>query len=65
MHHRDRGHAGSPGPSYTDQNVTGIHLYHNLALIEKGLNAEQANAAWRPRYDPMRDMPAPQRVNGE
>ncbi|MDF5753461.1 class I SAM-dependent methyltransferase [Spongiactinospora sp. TRM90649] len=65
LHHRDRLHDGPYEPSYTDQSVTGIHLYHNLAFIEKGRNAEQANAAWRPRHDPMRDLPAPHREYGE
>ncbi|GAA0730953.1 class I SAM-dependent methyltransferase [Dactylosporangium roseum] len=60
LHHRDRMHDGPYEPSYTDQNVAGIFLHHNLAFVEKGRNTEQANAAWRPRYDPMRDLPAPQ-----
>jgi hypothetical protein len=27
-------------PSYTDRNVVGLHFYHNLAIVEKGVNAE-------------------------
>ncbi len=35
-------------PSYTDQNVVAIHVYHNLVIIEKGWNAERT----RRRGDP-------------
>lgn len=65
LHHRDRLHDGPYQPTYPDLTVTGLHLYHNLAFIEKGRNTEQANAAWRPRSDPMRDLPDPQRAAGE
>jgi hypothetical protein len=27
-------------PTYTDRNIVAIHAYHNLAIIEKGANAE-------------------------
>jgi hypothetical protein len=30
-------------PTYTDLNVVGVHFYHNLAIIEKGTNAEGTN----------------------
>jgi hypothetical protein len=30
-------------PTYTDLNVAGLHFYHNLAIIEKGRNAEGTN----------------------
>ncbi len=33
-------------PSYPDQHVVGVHAYHNLAFIEKGLNAEATIPAW-------------------
>jgi hypothetical protein len=26
--------------SYTDRNVVGLHFYHNLAIVDKGVNAE-------------------------
>jgi hypothetical protein len=32
-------------PGYSDKHVVGLHVYHNLALIEKGVNAE-ATAPW-------------------
>ncbi|GAB7042965.1 MULTISPECIES: class I SAM-dependent methyltransferase [Catenuloplanes] len=65
LHHRDRIHEHTYEPSYADRHVTGLHLYHNLAFVEKGRNTEQANAAWRPRHDPMADLPAPHRVTEE
>jgi hypothetical protein len=27
-------------PSYTDRNIVGLYFYHNLAIVEKGVNAE-------------------------
>ena len=33
-------------PSYADQHVVGVHMYHNLAFIEKGLNAEATIPSW-------------------
>ncbi|HEY5345945.1 MAG TPA: hypothetical protein VIK62_06335 [Verrucomicrobiae bacterium] len=30
-------------PSYYDQNITGLHFYHNLVFIQKGRNAEGSN----------------------
>jgi hypothetical protein len=27
-------------PTYTDLHVVGIHTYHNLVIIQKGVNAE-------------------------
>ncbi|MEU9111255.1 class I SAM-dependent methyltransferase [Streptomyces sp. NPDC048483] len=39
-HHRDF------SPSYTDQHVVGLHLYHNLAFIQKGVNNEGTIPTW-------------------
>ncbi|MER6912308.1 hypothetical protein ABT354_11605 [Streptomyces sp. NPDC000594] len=36
-------------PSYADRHVTGLHVYHNLAFIEKGANAEGGIPPWIPR----------------
>jgi hypothetical protein len=27
-------------PTYTDEHVVGAHFFHNLAILEKGVNAE-------------------------
>ena len=27
-------------PSYSDQHVVAVHCYHNLVLVQKGVNAE-------------------------
>lgn len=35
-------------PSYTDYHVAGLHLYHNLAIIEKGKNVEGSIVAFKP-----------------
>lgn len=37
-------------PSYTDQHVVGLHFYHNLAVVEKGLNAEDGIPPFIPRH---------------
>ena len=31
---------GAHEPSYSDQHVVAVHAYHNLVIIEKGLNNE-------------------------
>lgn len=36
-------------PGYADRHVTGLHVYHNLAFIEKGANAEGGIPPWIPR----------------
>ncbi|WP_394619045.1 class I SAM-dependent methyltransferase [Lentzea sp. JNUCC 0626] len=35
--------------STVDDTVTGIHFYHNMVFIEKGLNSERPAPAWVPR----------------
>ncbi len=35
-------------PSYFDTHVVGVHFYHNMAFIEKGLNNEPPGAMGRP-----------------
>lgn len=32
-------------PSYTDTHVVGLHFYHNIAFIQKGLNDEEGGTA--------------------
>ncbi|GAA1789594.1 hypothetical protein GCM10009682_09490 [Luedemannella flava] len=41
-------------PTYTDLNVVAAHFYHNLAIIEKGVNAEGTNKrrVLKKRYGP-------------
>jgi len=34
---------GAYEPSYSDQHVVGVHAYHNLVIIEKGLNNERSS----------------------
>ncbi|MBO0731450.1 MAG: hypothetical protein J2P57_19490 [Acidimicrobiaceae bacterium] len=36
-------------PTYTDENVVGVHCYHNLIFIEKGSNHEGSPAAPKER----------------
>ena len=46
LHHQER---SGVSPSGTDLTVTGVHVHHNLVVIEKGTNAEQGAPAWVPR----------------
>lgn len=44
-------HQERPGfaAGYFERHVTGVHAYHNLAFIEKGVNAEGGVPTWVPR----------------
>ncbi|MET7338327.1 class I SAM-dependent methyltransferase [Nonomuraea sp. NPDC005650] len=44
LHHKEYDHGPGHEPSYTDAHVTGVHLYHNIAFIEKGYNDEPGPA---------------------
>ena len=46
LHHQE--HTGRTS-SAQDRMIGGLHFYHNIAFIEKSVNAEQASAAWIPR----------------
>jgi hypothetical protein len=49
LHHEERdGGVGIAAPSYLDTHVVGVHAYHNIAFIEKGLNAEGGIPVWVP-----------------
>ena len=39
-------------PTYTDQHVVGVHFYHNLVFVQKGVNAEgtRKKAILKARY---------------
>ncbi|MGH3721366.1 MAG: class I SAM-dependent methyltransferase [Pseudonocardiaceae bacterium] len=40
---------GVDSPSYTDRHVVGLHFYHNLAIVEKGVNSEDSAPSFIPR----------------
>ncbi len=46
LNHQEQMREDDYRPSTTELTVTGVHVHHNLALIEKGLNTEQAAPAW-------------------
>lgn len=46
LHQSEQIRTGGDGPSTTDLTVTGVHVHHNLAIIEKGLNTEQGAPEW-------------------
>jgi len=49
LNHQDQIRNDDREPSMIDLTVTGVHVHHNLALIEKGLNTEQTAPGWIPR----------------
>ena len=51
LHHAEQIRDENDQPSATEATITGMHLYHNLALIEKGVNTEQGGPEWLKRYD--------------
>jgi demethylmacrocin O-methyltransferase len=51
LHHREELRAADHPPSATEQTVTGLHVYHNLAIIEKGINTEQGAPEWLKHWD--------------
>lgn len=51
LHHQDRVGVRDRAPSVTDLTVTAVHVHHNLVVIEKGTNTEQASPPWVSRHD--------------
>jgi hypothetical protein len=49
LNHRELPKNNGKAPSYTDQHVVGLHFYHNLVVIEKGLNTEDGTPSFIPR----------------
>ncbi|WP_030373458.1 class I SAM-dependent methyltransferase [Streptomyces rimosus] len=46
LEHQEANHPRDFSPSYTDRHVVGLHLYHNLAFIQKGDNNEGTIPPW-------------------
>jgi MycE methyltransferase N-terminal len=42
LQHQEFSSGTRGAPSYTDQHVVGLHFYHNLAVVEKGVNTEDS-----------------------
>ena len=51
LHHQELIGSGDNQPSMTELMVTGVHAYHNLVVIEKGLNTEQGSPEWLKTLD--------------
>jgi len=51
LNHQEQIRNGDDEPSMTELTITGVHVYHNLALIEKGLNTEQGAPAFLKALD--------------
>jgi hypothetical protein len=46
LHHQEHQHARDGQPSVVQRSITGLHVYHNIAFIEKGTNAEEGFPGW-------------------
>ena len=46
LHQSEQIRAGDDKRSTTELTVTGVHVHHNLAIIDKGLNTEQGAPEW-------------------
>ena len=51
LHHREQIRGSDDQPTMTELSITGVHVYHNLALIEKGHNTEQGAPEWLKGFD--------------
>jgi hypothetical protein len=49
LNHQEQIRSWDHEPSMIELMVTGVHMHHNLAFIEKGLNTEQGAPRWIPR----------------
>lgn len=58
LNHREQLRLPDQRPSATEETVTGVHVHHNLVMVEKGINREQGPPPWVPRReDPRRWYP--------
>lgn len=46
IHHREHEPKTDQPPTVTQSTVVGVHVYHNIAFIEKGVNGEDSLPAW-------------------
>ncbi|GIJ60384.1 class I SAM-dependent methyltransferase [Virgisporangium aurantiacum] len=51
LNHQELVPGGGRAAADTDTTVTGLHLYHNLAVVEKGRNTEQPAPSWVSRTE--------------
>jgi mycinamicin biosynthesis methyltransferase MycE-like protein len=49
LHHEELGDAPKQELSATEAGLVGVHVYHNIAFLEKGVNAEGGIPRWMPR----------------
>lgn len=49
LNHREVPRGVDFNPSYFDRHIVGLHFYHNLVFVEKGLNNEPSNVLDRAR----------------
>lgn len=49
LHHEEREREPGRAPTQTEAFLTGMHVYHNIAFLEKGVNAEGGIPRWMPR----------------
>ena len=50
LHHQDRVDDDAREKLDVNQSVVGLHIYHNIVFIEKGINGEQTAPSWVHRH---------------
>lgn len=50
LHHQDQVDVEARAASEIDRSVIGIHLYHNIVFIDKGVNGEGTAPSWVRRH---------------
>lgn len=51
LNHQEQIRPGDEAPSAFERTVTGVHLHHNIAVLERGVNSEQGAPSWVPRVE--------------
>ncbi|MGH4023803.1 MAG: class I SAM-dependent methyltransferase [Pseudonocardiaceae bacterium] len=46
IQYQEQPRAAETSPSYLERHVVGLHVYHNIAFLEKGVNREGGVPAW-------------------
>lgn len=48
MHHEEKDRQAQASTDYVERHIVGVHVYHNIAFLEKGTNAEGGIPGWIP-----------------
>ncbi len=51
LNHQEQIRPADHAPSATELTVTGVHVHHNVVVLDKGVNTEQGPPSWIPRTE--------------